>query len=215
MIKLSGSTTLAEGWGGRLTQARKFLKKTQMDIGTCIGVRNTAVSKWEAEAVEIDARSLQALQFILGINPAWVRQGEGPMVVSSWDEKMRESLTGMAGAPIDGVWTAGGASGMAPTIQPGDVVMWVSPHGQKMVNGAIYLVEAKNPKRERSSVASRNAKIGQAFPVEVDGGTEWLLYRIQDRHQPGSFPPLSLRDMDVIGQAVAIGRRLAQNLDPA
>jgi DNA-binding XRE family transcriptional regulator len=207
ITQANDSRTFFDGWGARLTQVRKLLKKTQADIGGILEVRNTAVSKWESEAITIDERSLKTLEFVLGINPDWVRQGQGKMLVSNWNEEMRNCLTGMAGATINGVWVAGNNTGMAPHILPGDVVMWVTPG--TLVEGAVYLVAPKGAPFENPSVAPKGSKIGQAFPVEAeDGSQEWLLYRQEDRYHPGTYAPISLRDMQIIGRAIAFGRRL-------
>ena len=137
----------------------------------------------------------------------FVMWGEGPAIVSNWNEDMRNVLTGMAGASVDGVWAAQGATGMSSTIQAGDVVMWVTATPSKLVEGAIYLVAPKQANRTtRTTVAPKQTQVGQAFPVDTNNGIEWLLYRADDRNKPGSFPPLSLRDMDIIGRAVAFAR---------
>ena len=212
MNNITDPKVFVPGWGARLTQVRKSLKKTQAEIGECVGVRNTAVSKWEQEASPVDERSLKTLEYMLGISPDYIIRGEGPLLVGNWNEGMRASLIDMAGSPINGVWTATAPTGMEPVIQQGDVVIWTSTKGIQMVEGAIYLAEPKGTHRDNISVAPANAKIGQAFPVEVDGEEEWFLYRLEDRTRPGKFPPISLRDRQVIGRAVAYGRRLNHTL---
>lgn len=64
ITQANDSRTFFDGWGARLTQVRKLLKKTQADIGGILEVRNTAVSKWESEAITIDERSLKTLSLI-------------------------------------------------------------------------------------------------------------------------------------------------------
>lgn len=197
----------APGWGARLTQARKFLKKTQADIGQLIGVRNTAVSKWEGEIVEVDERSLKALEFTLGINPDWVRQGDPPMIATTWNEEMRRPLIGLAGKPVDGVWEVPEGTGMEPIIHPGEVLHWIKVDQGKLVKGALYLVIPKGSKFSGGRTAPKDAKIGAARPVE-GRADEWLLYRAEDRTVEGSYPPIALRDVEIIGQAVLATRRL-------
>ena len=85
------------GWGKRLAVARKQVGLTQAELGTSMGVRNTAVSKWEQEAVEaIDERSLTALEYLHGIRATWITKGEEPVVSSSWNREVLRDTLGLA-----------------------------------------------------------------------------------------------------------------------
>ena len=188
------------GWGDRLTRARKFIKKSQADVGAALGVRNTAVSKWESEQTEfIDERSLTTLEFVLGIRRGWVVEGQEPMIAETWNrETMRGLLDQAAGSRIDGVFVVPPGAGMAPWVAAGEIVMWT--RCDHVEAGSLYL--AANPKAQPAEpgLAPEGSQIGQAFP-SLDGS--WLLYRPEDRTSPGHFPPIPLRNLAIFGRVIA------------
>ena len=104
--KTQTTNEFLRGWGKRLAQARKKLGLTQAEMGDSLGVRNTAVSKWEQEATDnIDERSLTSMEFLHGIRREWITQGEEPMTVSTWNrEVLRGTLDKLASARVDGVF---------------------------------------------------------------------------------------------------------------
>jgi len=215
MGKVTISNAFKAGWGERLIAVRKSLHLTQVELGKAIEVRGTAVSKWELEATQVDQRSLMALESQLGISPAWIMQGEAPMLLKGgWGAEMRAILNGAGSGNVDGLWTVAPASGMAPLFVAGDVLLWESLGAQQLMPGAVYLVAPKGANWPSPNIAPAKAKAGQAFPVEIgDGKIEWLIYRPEDRTRPGSFPPVSLRDLEVIGRVVSYVRKVPAPVD--
>jgi DNA-binding XRE family transcriptional regulator len=210
MGKVVVSSAFKAGWGERLVAVRKSLHLTQVDLGKAIQVRGTAVSKWELEATQVDQRSLMALESQLGISPAWIMHGDGPMILKGgWGVEMRAILNGAGSGAVDGLWTVPQASGMAPLFAPGDVLLWETLGAHTLIPGAVYVVTPKGATWPSPNIAPVKAKAGQAFPVEVEEGKiEWLIYRPEDRTRPGSFPPIALRDLEVIGRVVSYVRKV-------
>ena len=199
MVQSEEFKTMAPGWGSRLVAARKAIRKTQAEVGAALGVRNTAVSKWEAEqTMGIDERSLTAMEFTLGIRREWLVDGEEPMAVSSWNrEQIRVMLNQVANARIDGVWVVPPGSGMAPLLGPGEMVFWCAL--EEPIQGAVIMATKKEDHAPEPGLAPTSTVVGQAFKA----GNEWLLYRQEDRERPGSFPPIPLHKMVTIGRVVA------------
>lgn len=189
------------GWGKRLAQARRKLNLTQADLGESLGVRNTAISKWEQEATDgIDERSLTSMEFLHGIRQEWITRGEEPMTVSTWNrEVLRGTLDKLASARVDGVWAIPPRSGMAPAFGAGELVFWSET--QDPVQGAYLLVAPANAVVTTPGLPPDGCQIGQAFRSGASG--EWLLYRPEDREHPGTFPPIPLAGQQVIGRVVA------------
>jgi transcriptional regulator with XRE-family HTH domain len=215
MGKVVVSNAFKAGWGDRLIAVRKSLHLTQVDLGKAIQVRGTAVSKWELEATQVDQRSLMALESQLGISPAWIMYGEAPMTLKGgWGAEMRAVLNEAGSGAVDGLWTVPPASGMAPLFLAGDVLLWETLGAHPLIPGAVYLVAAKGTNWPSPNIAPQKAKAGQAFPVEVEEGKiEWLIYRPEDRARPGSFPPVSLHDLEVIGRVVSYVRKVPTPVD--
>lgn len=210
MVKPQDVSSPTQEQGARLMKARKSLipKKTQADLGEILGVRNTAISKWESGAVPMDDRSLMSLEFTLGINPAYIKDGSEPMLLPSWNrEAMRTRLDDLAGAPIHGVWTIPAGHGMAPTFQTGDLAMITKT--ETLIQGGIFLIAPKGAQWETEGIAPRSSQIGQAFRIETPTGESWLLYRLEDRMSPGSYHPLPLQNMQVIGRVVSVTKPIA------
>lgn len=187
------------GWGNRLTRARKFLKKTQADAGDALGVRNTAISKWEAENTEgIDERSLIALEVSLGIRREWILYGEEPMTSSTWNrDSIKGVLDEVAGAKLDGLARIPSHAGLAPFFHGGEVIFWTAI--EVPTKGDFVLAAPIGAHSLEQGFAPEGTKIGQAFQAEED----WLLYRPEDRNNPGSYPPISLKGLKVFGKIVA------------
>ena len=201
MVSIEIPDTFTPGWGGRLTLARKSLKRTQADIGSILGVRNTAVSKWEQEGTDkIDDRSLRALHAALGINPRFLACGEEPMLFQTWNrDVMRQAYETAAGCAIDGIWCVPQAHGMAPILRDGDVVSFAS---EPIRDGALVLVCPQKQEAVSDGIASTKCLVGRA----VATGNSWLLYREEDRVNPGSFPAVELSSYQYVGRVVSITR---------
>ena len=89
------------------------------------------------------------------------------------------------------------SAGLAPTL-PQPVV--VSTAADEPAQGAFLLVAPAAAVSTVPGLPPPGTKIGQAFQ-SADG--EWLLYRSEDRETPGSFPPVGLKGLKVIGRVVA------------
>lgn len=133
------------------------------------------------------------------------------MIVASWNEDMRLVLTQQTGMPADGVWLVPEGTGMEPHVRPGDVIDWVKADKDKLEKGELYLVAPRGLKFEGGTVAPAGCKIGMARPVKDSPG-EWLLYRLEDIESNGSYPPLALRDFQLIGRAITFRRCFPRNM---
>lgn len=199
--KIQVEQGFASGWGKRLARARKKLGLTQSDLGDSLGVRNTAVSKWEQEATDsIDERSLTSMEFLHGIRREWIISGEEPMTESTWNrEVLRGTLDKLASARVDGVWAIPPKAGMSPVFGAGELVFWSET--DEPTQGAFLIVAPTGAVVTTPGLPPDGAQIGQAFRAGTNG--EWLLYRPEDREHPGTFPPITLAGMRVIGRVVA------------
>lgn len=205
MNNLNVPSHLEAGFGPRLAEARKSLKKTQAEIGQLLGVRNTAVSKWETGDGPIDERSLISLQAAYGINARWVALGEEPMVLPTWNrDTMREAFNRAAGAPVEGVYLVPKTHGMSPLVETGDILSYSR---EDLAHGALVLVAPPKVEAVAGGIATSQCRLGRAIRVELEGGKiSWRLYRDEDARRPGSFPPLEIDNWQVLGRVTLATR---------
>lgn len=189
------------GWGRRLTYARKRAGLTQAELGESLGLRNTAVSKWEKESTEgIDARGLTAMEHLHGIQSAWILSGQEPAVIPKTEQvDFQGHLDQLASARIIGAWMLPVNAGMAPVFHPGEVVFWAKV--EDLLQGEFLVASPKGGSAQALGLDPDGYLIGQA--IQSKANDEWLMYRLQDKDQPGAFPAVRLNEMNVIGRIVA------------
>ena len=194
--------SFSPGWGLRLQQARKAAGKTQEEMGQALGVRNTAVSKWEKEAIEaIDERSLTTLEYVLGIRRDWLILGEFPMLMATWDREIAKKLIqDKTHSSVDGIWPIPEHSGLAPDFVDGELVFWTKE--ETLSQGDWFVAAPLRVELTGAGLPPDSAVAGQAFSSR--GGEDWLLYRPEDRIKQGAFPPVSMRGLRVIGRIIAV-----------
>lgn len=197
---------MTEGWGLRLRKARKALGMTQEEVGDALDLRNTAVSKWEQESTDgIDSRSLLALESTLRIRQDWVAHAKAPMMATSWDRTtMDEALQRLSGAPVEGFWEVPKGAGMEPLLQPGELVFW-TPLG-KPTPGMLVVATPITAAPPTPGTAPERTVAGHAFPSPQGG---WLLYRLEDKAAPGSYPPIDLQGWRILGRIAAKAHAMA------
>lgn len=193
--------TVTPGWGKRLKQARKMVGLTQATLGEPLGILNTAISKWEQENTEgIDARSLTAMEHHHGISKLWILNGEEPPIISTYDRAdLRSFIDKLASARVVGAWFLPQSHGLAPMFEAGELVFWSEV--KEPTQGAYLIVAPIGAANGGPGLAPEGCQIGQAF--RSGGNGEWLLYRHEDRDQPGAYPAIRLSDVTVVGRVVA------------
>lgn len=67
----------------RVKLLRKELSLNQTQFGTCIGLKNSAISKMEQEGSIIIDRNIHLICDKFGVNETWLRTGEGSMYEES------------------------------------------------------------------------------------------------------------------------------------
>lgn len=198
------------GWGERLAKVRKHLKKTQAEAGAILGVRNTAISKWEGGGAEgLDERTLTTLETRWGVNPWFISEGQEPMVVQTWNrDQQRAAYEQAVGQRIDGIWVAPANTGMSELFREGDVLHFAAV--PELQHRAIVLVA---PPRLQDAVhdgvASPRCVVGRAVRIDRPGKSPvWSLYRDDDREHQGSYPSIELAGWALIGEVVGVFRSL-------
>lgn len=66
----------------RFKLARQSLNLTQQELGDILGISKSAVSKIESGKSVITERNVQVLSEKLDINPLWLKEGKGDMLLN-------------------------------------------------------------------------------------------------------------------------------------
>jgi len=65
--------------GSRISEARDRAGKTQQEVADHFGITREAVSQWESDDTRPRSAKLSELTRFLGVHPAWLLDGSGPM----------------------------------------------------------------------------------------------------------------------------------------
>ncbi|HEY8463364.1 MAG TPA: helix-turn-helix transcriptional regulator [Bacillota bacterium] len=68
--------------GERIRQIRKYFKMSQEEFGKIIGLSQANISKMEAGSFEPTETTINSIIARFPINPEWLRNGEGEMLIS-------------------------------------------------------------------------------------------------------------------------------------
>ena len=192
--------TLLEGYGARLKKARTLLGLGQKGLAAMIDMGEFTLSRYENEVVQPDRCFLAGLEYISGIQRAWVESGIEPMVKAPASagelpsmallEKLEAEIEGEAPVKLVPYPVESGMRGMGPgdylLLQDGEV---------PLAEGMTFLVNlAEGP----LAGIARKAKSG------------WLLYHEADQDRPAEFPPTPIGDgrgIKVIAKVEFLGQR--------
>lgn len=79
-----GSKQVDNAFGRRLAERRVALRITQEEMARRMGVSRTAYHSWESGTFEPGLDRIRALACVLGVPPAWLAFGDGPLVARSF-----------------------------------------------------------------------------------------------------------------------------------
>ena len=65
--------------GSRISEARDWAGKTQQEVADHFAISREAVSQWESDDTRPRSAKLSELTRFLGVHPAWLLDGSGPM----------------------------------------------------------------------------------------------------------------------------------------
>lgn len=196
--------TLEPGWGARLREAREAAWNpstrdhgfSQAEMASALGIRNTAVSKWEREEVaSIDERSLVSMENLLGFNRAFIERGELPMVWEVRPSEVAKMVVAAAGGAVTHTILVQAPLGMSPVVQTGDVLFASRINYKEIRPGALLVVHPTDD----------TVIAGRATQVRSTG--KWLLYRLEDQADPGSYSPIPLEDGQDIDLVSLVARK--------
>ena len=170
-------SSLDPGYGERLKRARNAAGLKQTDLADIVDVREFTLSRYENEVIAPDRCFLAGLEYLTGIQRAWVEKGQEPMLrrpaansgASAFAlDRLEEELAGPGGRVIP-YPPASGLMGM----KPGDQLL-LGGDEIPLVEGTLFLVEV-----------DLKPVVGTARK----GPAGWFLYHEADLERPGQFPP--------------------------
>jgi transcriptional regulator with XRE-family HTH domain len=168
--------SLEDGYGDRLKRARMALGMKQAELGAIVDVREFTLSRYENEVAEPDRIFLAGLEYLTGIQRAWVEKGAEPMIKppahsAATSQALLDRLEQELGGPDLKVVPYPPAAGMLGMGLDDKLIL----QGGKVPlrEGKIFLVE------EGLTVTAGTAR------KTVRG---WHLYHEQDAEDPGTFP---------------------------